>query len=290
MENQINSSDQSINQIDQFPDKPTEIKIKSKINFWMVSTAILTLLFIIMIGVFASNYFKTKNSQSYLPSPTPETNQPPAAIKQELTSIPTTTPTTNVKLEDFINKELLGENNNYSVYLINQKGDTPEKIGEIIVYDKKNQAVIKITGTVSIFGATIVIDDNKGEYVLLSTGTNVSRTIIPLSLVKENLVATNFCATSLDFLFYKDYVIYGNCDTFQNRPWAAGEAASLIALNLKTGQDKKILKSDLTHQYGLTKIAEDTLHYLETFVINEEDWQNPDNQKTVQKTYSLLSL
>lgn len=291
MENKSIIGDQNSQQSEQNPmNESMVVNEKPKINRWMILTVVFALLFAIMTGVFALNYSKVKNNQTYLPSPTPEISQTPATISQQPTSIPTTIPTTNLKLENFTNKELLGENDNYSVYLVNPKGrDTPEKTGELVIYDKKNKTVIKMTGTFSIFGATIVIDDNKGEYVLLSTGTSMSRGIIPLSLVKKALAVKEFCATS-DFLFYKDYVIYGNCDTFQNRPWEAGQAASLIALNLKTGQEKTIVKSDLTHQYGPTKTVGDTLHYLETFVTKETDWQNPDSQKTISKTYSLLSL
>ncbi|PIP32837.1 hypothetical protein COY59_03215 [Candidatus Gottesmanbacteria bacterium CG_4_10_14_0_8_um_filter_37_24] len=291
MENQINVGDQNTQQIGQNPiNQPTEVQVKPKFNYWAVSTIVFAVLFMVMVGVFAINYVKVKNNRTYLPSPTPEVSQTPSVVKQQPTGVPTAIPTTNLKLEDFANKEMLGENDNYSVYLINPKGgDTPEKTGELIVYDKKNKIVVKITGAFSIFGSTIVINDKKGEYVLLSTGTSMSRGIIPLSLAKKALAVKEFCATS-DFLFYKDYVIYGNCDTFQNRPWEAGQAASLIALNFKTGQEKTITKSDLTHQYGPTKVVGDTLYYLDTFVTKEEDWQNPDNQKTVSKTYSLLSL
>lgn len=256
-------------------EKKVKNQVKPKINFWIVSTIIFALLFITMVGILALNSIKIKNDQTYLPSPTPKISQ---------------APTTNLKLEDFINKELLGENNNYSIYLINPKEEgTPEKIGELFIYDKKNKAITKIAGTFSIFGTAIVIDDQIGEYILLSTGTGPSRKIIPLSLERKNLAVKKFCATS-NFLFYKNYLIYGNCDVFQNRPWGAGQAASLIALNLKTDQKKTIKKSDFTHQYGPTKIIGDILHYLETFVEKEKDWQNPENQKTVSKTYSLLSL
>lgn len=290
MENQINVDSQIHQQAGQNPiSQPTEIQTKPKINYWTVSTVVFALLFLVTVGIFAVNYSKIKNNQSYSPSTIPEISQSPTTTNQP-TSIPTAISTTNLKLENFTNKELLGENDNYSVYLINPKGEnTPEKTGGLIIYDKQSKAVIKMTGTFSIFGTTIVIDDKKGEYVLLSTGTSISRRIIPLSLAKKALAGKEFCATS-EFLFYKDYVIYGNCDTFQNRPWEAGQAASLIALNLKTGQEKTIVKSDFTHQYGPTKISGDTLYYLETFVTKEEDWQSPDNQKTVSKTYNLLSL
>lgn len=289
MENQMNVGNQNTQQIGQNPiNQPTQVPEKPKVNFWMISTLSFALLFLAAAGILAVNYSKLKNSQpdqpntAILPSPSTINSQP--------SENPTSAQVSNLKLEDFPSKELLGENDNYSVFLINPKGgDTSERTGELIVYDNKNRVITKITGTFSIFGATIVVDDKKGEYVLLSTGTSVSRGIIPLSLTKKALAGKEFCSIS-DFLFYKDYVIYGNCDTFQNRPWEAGQAASLIALNLISGQEKIIVKSDLMHQYGPTKISGDTLYYLETYVTKEEDWQNPDNQKTLSKTYSLLSL
>lgn len=235
---------------------------KGKISYLIVIFALL----VIIAGIFIFNYNRTGNNS-------------------------------NLKLENIENKELLGENSNYSVYLVNPKEnkETGAKTGEIIVNDKKSNTVTKITGTFSIFGATIVIDDGKGGYILLSTGTYISRTVIPISLAKKARVTKEFCALS-DFLFYKDYAIYGNCDRFDNRPWGSGEAPSIVALNLQTGQEKTIAKSDLTHQYGLrnqnepTQITGDTLNYVETSVVKSEDWSNPDNQKTALKTYNLLSL
>lgn len=284
MENQNNIGEQNNQQIEQnTPGNFADVKEKSKPNYWIFSTIFFAVLFIIVIWILAINLNKVKNDQTQTPNLITEASQNP-------TIYPTSTPTTVLKLDDFINKELLEENDNYSVYLINPKsGDEIEKIGELIVYSKKDSKVIEIEGIFSIFGATIVIDDDRGEYVLLSTGTSSSRLIIPISLSKKTQAVKEFCAMS-GFLFWKDYVIYGNCDTFQNRPWEAGQAASIIALNLKTGQEKIIMKSDLTHQHGPTKISDNTLYYLETFVTKEEDWQSSDNQKTVTKTYDLLSL
>lgn len=289
MENQMNIENQNTQQIGQnLIAQPTQIQEKPKVNLWIISTIAFALLFIVTAGMLALNYSKITNSQ---PDQSNTAIQPsPSTANSQPSETPTSEQADDLKLTDFPNNELLGENDNYSVFLLNQmSGDAPEKTGELIVYDKKNGAVIKITGMFSIFGSTIVVDDNNGEYVLLSIGTSVSRGIIPLSLTKKALAGKEFCSIS-DFLFYRDYVIYGNCDTFQNRPWEAGQAASLTALNLINGQDKTIVKSDLMHQYGPTKISGDTLYYLETYVTKEEDWQTPDNQKTTSKTYSLLSL
>ena len=72
-----------------------------------------------------------------------------------------------------------------------------------------------------------------------------------------------------------------------NRPWGAGEASSVTAINLKTGTETVIAKSDLTHQYSVKQIEGNTLQYIETYVENEADWLNQDKQKTAEKTYDL---
>jgi hypothetical protein len=219
-----------------------------------------------------------------------ENTQFQPTTNQQITDTPTASPTSSLKLTDFTNKSLLGENNNYSVYLINPKGESPEQTGNLLViYNKNNQSITQIAGTFTIDGATEVIDDNMGKYLLLSTGTYSSRAIIPLSFDTTSQATNEFCSSS-NFLFYNNYVIYGNCDTFQNRPWGVGEAPSLVALNLQTGLTTTIAKSDLTHQYSSTKITNDTLTYSETSVVKEADWQSQDTQNSTVKTFDLKTL
>jgi hypothetical protein len=230
-----------------------------------------------------------------------EEDQIATVVASTLSAIPTSTPVPTVaitaqssNLEDFTNKELLGEDDSYSVYLINSSdGDDPEKIGEIIIYDKSKEIVYEMIGTFILPGTTIVSDDGKGEYVLLSTGTYTSRTAIVLSLIDKKQAVNNFCTSSGEFgdhLFWNDFVITNNCDTFNNRPWGAGEAPSITAINLKTGAVTVIAKSDLTRHFQIKSIADNNLQYLEISVENEEGWQNPDRQSTTPNSYNLLSL
>jgi hypothetical protein len=69
-----------------------------------------------------------------------------------------------------------------------------------------------------------------------------------------------------------------------------GEAPSVTAINLITGAETVIAKSDLTHQYAVKKIDGNNLKYIETYVENEADWQNQEKQKTDEKTYDLTLL
>jgi len=224
-----------------------------------------------------------------------ETPIPTAVIATQPTSIPTVSPTTNLSLDDFTNKVLMGEDDSYSVYLINpSSGDILYGTGEIIIFDKSKKLVIKINGSFTlIVGGTIVSDDGKGEYVFLSPGTSTSRRAIVVSLIDKKQAVQEFCTLAGeagDHFFWNDYIVFNNCDTFNNRPWGAGEAPSITAINLRTGVVTELAKSDLTHQFYIKMIEGNNLQYLETFVDREEDWKNPDNQKTITKTYNLLSL
>jgi hypothetical protein len=69
-----------------------------------------------------------------------------------------------------------------------------------------------------------------------------------------------------------------------------GEAPSVTAINLITGTETVIAKSDLTHQYSVKQIEGNTLRYIETYVENGADWQNQDRQKTDDKNYDLTLL
>jgi hypothetical protein len=189
----------------------------------------------------------------------------------------------------------VGENEIYSLYLINRRGGTDDApTGELLVFNKGTNQVTKINGsfTVIIGGGTIVYDNGKGNYVLLSIGTYTSRNGVVLSLDNQKQAANNFCMSSGqsgDHLFWNDSIIINNCDTFKNRPWGNGEAPSVTAINLITGAETVIAKSDLTHQYTVEKIEGNTLHYIETYVENEVDWQNQEKQITDEKTYDLTS-
>jgi hypothetical protein len=217
-------------------------------------------------------------------------------------SVPTPiliTPTSSPKLnlDDFPNKEFVGEDNNYSVYLINRTGGTDAApTGELLVYDKSTDHVIRMSGsfTVIIEGGTIVFDDGKGEYVLLSIGTYTSRTAVVLSLNDQKQAVNDFCMTTPGLyeghLFWNNYIIINNCGTFTNRPWGIGEAPSIIAINLDTGTETVIAKSDLMRQFQVKLIEGNNLRYIETYVDNEEDWINVDKQKTDEKTYDLSLL
>ena len=215
----------------------------------------------------------------------------PAAVIATQTVAPAATQTNSLNLEDFPNRVFLGEDEGYSVYLIDPNNEQDGSVtGEIIIYDKVNKIASRMNGAFKQFGSTIVSDDGKGKYVFLSMGTYTSRTAIVISLVDKKQAVQEFCTTPGDHLYWNDHIIFNNCDTFPNRPWGAGEAPGITAINLKTGAVIDIAKSDLTHQFQTKIIEGDNLQYLEVSVEKEEDWQNPDSQITSTKTYNLLSL
>jgi dihydroxyacetone kinase DhaKLM complex PTS-EIIA-like component DhaM len=112
----------------------------------------------------------------------------------ELT-VPTTT---NLKLEDFTNREFVGEDDNYSVYLINSNIDNENvKTGEIFVYIKSSYQIIQINGSFTvIMEGTIVYDDGIGEYIFLSIGSSPVRRAIVISLKDKKQAIQELCITS----------------------------------------------------------------------------------------------
>ena len=196
-------------------------------------------------------------SGSQLPEASP-TQQPPAAL-------PTPTSTPQLTLDDFPDKVFVGENDTYAIYLINRSGGTDAApTGELLVFNKTTNQVTRMVGsfTVIIGGGTIVFDDGTGKYVLLSIGTYTSRKAVVLSLADQHQAVNDFCISSGQYgddLFWNDFILINNCDTFPNRPWGAGEAPSVIAINLRTGTETVIARSDLTHQYVVKQVDGNTL-------------------------------
>jgi len=224
----------------------------------------------------------------------PNTNDHPSTL---VAATPTSAPT--LSLDYFQNKVFVGEDDIYSIYLVNRTGGTDAApTGELLVFNKSTHQLIQMSGsfTVIIGGGTIVFDDGMGKYVLLSIGTYTSRNAVVLSLEHQKQAVNVFCMSSglyypnEDHLFWNDYIIINNCDTFTNRPWGMGEALSVTAINLITGTETFIARSDLTHQYSVKQIEGHTLQYGETYVENGADWQDPAKQKTDQKAYDLTLL
>lgn len=220
-----------------------------------------------------------------------------AALNQEQDS-PTTQPVitepVSLSLDDFPNRELLGEDDRFLVFL-KEKGadDSMEKSGEIFVLQKSNNRLIEVDGSFSLMGSVQVYSDESAAYLLLSPGTYTLRQAIVINLSERRQVVDEFCLSAGEngnHLFWKDYLIYNTCDRFDNRPWGAGEAPGISAINLKTGVVTEIAKSDLTHQYNVQSVSADTLQYIETSVPAEGDWQNLANHKTNTLTYDLIAL
>jgi hypothetical protein len=120
------------------------------------------------------------------------------------TNLPTAvlfTPTSTPKLsmDSFQNMIFVGENDIYSIYMINRSGGTDDApSGELLVFNKGTTQVTKMNGsfTVIIGGGTIVYNNGKGSYVLLSIGTYTSRNGVVLSLEDQKQAVNDFCMSS----------------------------------------------------------------------------------------------
>lgn len=189
-------------------------------------------------------------------------------------------------LDDY-NKELIGSNENYDVFLVNiiNQGQI-EKSGEISIYDKKDKKTVPIKGKFSIFGSTVVIDNEPNKLIVLSNGTYSSRGIIIISLEERKQLVDQFCSSG-NILFWKDYVIFGNCDTNLNRPRGVGEAPSIEIIDLLTSKKKILFKSTDLEEYYAISISGNELEYAKNYVINESDWGDPDKHIKETSIYDL---
>jgi len=231
------------------------------------------------------------------PSPTNDASLIATTVAATLSAYPTATfqpaapAAAGPSLADFTDKVLVGEDDAYAVYLINSNGADPmNATGAIIVYAKAAKLVYPVTGSFIFGGATIVSHDPAGKYVLLSNGTSTTRKTTVVSLTDLKQAVKDFCISSGTSLFWNDFLIFDNCETFSNRPWGAGEAPGITAIDLKTGLTTDIAKSDLTHQYAVKTITANTLQYAETSVKSETDWQDPNSQATTLQSYDLSAL
>lgn len=238
-------------------------------------------------------------SASTTASPQTE-DQVATIVAGTLSAIPTEAPATeappsSASLEDFPNKVFIGENERFSVFLLDPTDPTSvEQTGSIIIYNKGTKTVYEIIGTFRLLTNSMpIFNDDLGEYVLLSVGTYTSRNAIVISLADKKQAVKDFCISSgegASNVFWNGYVIYNNCDTFTNRPWGAGEAPSVVAVNLKTGATTDIAKSDALHQFNVKGVAGSTLQYVEISVGAEADWANTNSHIRTEKTYDLSAL
>jgi hypothetical protein len=216
-----------------------------------------------------------------------------------LSAMPTETPTAaalvpSVKLEDFPNKVFIGENDRFSVFMLNSTDPAnPEQTGPILIYNKGKKNVYEIVGTFKLLTQTLIFNDDLGEYVLLSVGTYTLRTAIVISLSDKRQAVNDFCISDGgkgSYVFWNNFVIYNNCDMFRNRPWAEGEGPSIVAVNLKTGAMADIAKSDALRHFKINGIMGNTLQYEETSVRLEADWSNLNAWIKTDMTYDLSAL
>ncbi len=72
MENQINIGDQNTQQIGQNPaNQPVQISVEPKVNYWMISTLIFSVLFFGILGLYVFSFYKTIQSGTNITSTQP---------------------------------------------------------------------------------------------------------------------------------------------------------------------------------------------------------------------------
>jgi hypothetical protein len=105
MEKQINMGDQNTQQVGQNSiSQAVQIPTKSKVNYWIISTAIFAVLFFLTVGVYLLTLKKAGESQNF---PTP--------IEQTTNAVPTTTPTVSIEKRNVPQEEKIYQNNQLKI-------------------------------------------------------------------------------------------------------------------------------------------------------------------------------
>lgn len=265
------------------------IKIMSRKGFVPV-VLILVGGLILMMGI-SVVYLLTK------PKSTVVINNKPLPVRKAIpTAVPKVEePATNTNSNNN-SAEQIGENDHYKILVTDRQAPDAMHTSAIVeIFDKSTLKLSTISGRLKIFGSTHVVWDPLNRYALLSNGTYVTRTVVPISLNENKQSFNDFC-TTLEPIFWSNFIVYENCDEYpSSRPWGGGgEAPSIVATNLANGSVTPIVKSSLTTQLTLKKITGDVLYYdketLKTSGNNPNDWLDKNLTVTTSETYNLLNL
>lgn len=108
MENQINVGDQNAQQIGQnINNQPVQIPEKSKVNYWMISTLILAVLFFGILSLYVFSLYKTNQSGSNI-TPTQPPSASEFACSQDDDCVIGIQATSCCSCPEAVNKELIG--------------------------------------------------------------------------------------------------------------------------------------------------------------------------------------
>ena len=171
----------------------------------------------------------------------------------------------------------------YDVYISSE--NPKDKTVTLGVYVLKTKEDIKISGSVKLFGSVIVKVAPNSKYILLSDGTYVVRGLHLISLADKKVVDINSHLNDV-FFFYKDYLLYQGVNSFDNRPWGGGEAATVHAYDTVHYKDTLLYNSDLLNEYSVDDLKGDLLIVTHTYVKNSADWAL-DPEKTFKETIEL---
>lgn len=197
---------------------------------------------------------------------------------------------TNTELSGLANKTFLGQNDIYSVYIVNSNSKlSPEKGGQLVVLDKKEDKLIKLSGYYAISSPVTVLDNGIGNFLSISHGKDFNKKNVVISLSSKRQVFNTFCSIG-NPTFWNSFLLYGNCATFNNRPWVGKYAPSLVALNLKARTFNTFRKSDVTKHFSLKEIVDSTLTYYQTALSTGTDWSKRELIKTTTEHFDLSTL
>jgi len=198
----------------------------------------------------------------------------------------------NYNLSRFSNLDTLQGLKVYLITKIEANKEVPAVITGRLKFVDEEQGVSSITSGEYTFNSgngnvpPVILYYPEYDYVITESGTYNARSSKLFNVRNAEQLLPNFISYG-NYFFWQDFVIHSIADQFDNRPWGAGEAYGIEAININTGRKFTLLRADLYNQFSIKKIEDADLIYLRTAVNRDIDWG--DFSKYI-KSYEVFDL
>jgi hypothetical protein len=255
--------------------------------------SLIGVLIIVSLALCATTaYFYYQNEQNKEKTSEDDTDHTEEAADDESSDDTEESSLNFIDPNEYSNKVKLVESDNYIVWMVDPVGIIEDEIsdasGSLLIEYKSIDAQensIKILGSFDVEGVTEIAKEVADDYLIVTSGFSAIRNgaIIDLQNAKLN---GEVCRTG-DVFYDGDYIYFDNCDLHDNRPWSAGESASVVRMDLSSGSSEKLFTSDDLKHFAIEKIEDNKLVVTQISVISEEDWADPDSFIESTVSYDL---
>ncbi len=163
----------------------------------------------------------------------------------------------DVNVDEYSDKYRLGENSEYTVWLVDGRIDNEIFMyGRLLFLSKQEETKgIFVENDVEFFSSTTIERVINDRYVHILDGSSATAYgVTVIDLVKKEVVAA-FCSSS-NMTHYNHMIVYANCDSPSTPRPTSGPNSSIIAINLLTGASKTIYEADRETDYYIRQLTD----------------------------------